>query len=96
MFMRRMAILAVGVGVVLMTVWFWQQDPFTVGVLLVVDLILGFLLLSGWRQLGQQERDGERIAEHRASQRRHAADVPREGRREVATSLPPTSDEDDD
>jgi len=96
MFVRRVAIVGVAVAVVAMTTFFWQSDFFTAGVLLAVDLLLGFLLLSGWRQLAQRERDAQRIAEHRESQRRQAAESPREDRRTVATQLPAASADDDD
>ena len=96
MLVRRIAIVGVAVAVVAMTTFFWQNDFFTAGVLLAVDLSLGFLLLSGWRQLAQRERDERRIAGHRESQRRQAALSPREDRRAVATPLPPASDDDDD
>jgi len=93
MIVRRMSILVIAAGVVAMTVWFWQDDPFTIGVLLVVALFLGFLLLSGWRQLAQQARDQESIAVHRAAQRAQASEVPRENRRQVATPMPPAADD---
>ena len=96
MFARRIAILGVAAAVVAMTAFFWKNDPFTVAVLLAVDLLLGFLLLAGWRQLAQQQRDQLQIEEHQESQRRQAAESPREDRRAVATLLPPTSDDDEE
>ncbi len=93
MIARRLSILVIAAGVVAMTVWFWQDDLVTIGVLLAVDLFLGFLLLSGWRQLTQQARDQESIAAHRAAQRAHASEVQRENRRDVATPMPPATDD---
>ena len=91
MFARRIAIIGVVVVVVAMTVFFWQSDLFTAGVLLAVDLLIGLLLLAVWRQLAQRERDARRITE-----RRYASESPREDRRSVATRLPPASDGDGD
>lgn len=96
MLVRRIGILVIAAGIVGMTVFFWDNDPFTAAILIIVDLLLGFLLLSGWRQLAQQERDAQRIAEHKESQKRMAADMPREDRREVSTPLPPASDDDEE
>ena len=96
MFARRIAIIGVVVVVVAMTVFFWQSDLFTAGVLLAVDLLLGLLLLAVWRQLAQRERDARRITHRREPQRRYASESPREDRRSVATRLPLAADGDGD
>lgn len=88
-------ILVLVAAVAAMTVWFWDGNPFSAGVLLAVVAVLGFLLLAGWRQAEQRRRDAEEIRMRQESQRRHAAQMPREDRRAIARPLPPAEDEDD-
>ena len=79
---RKLILLALVGAVVAITIVFWENDAETLVVLLGVATLLGFFILSGWKQATQAERDRESIRAHRESQRRHAAELPREHHRD--------------
>jgi len=95
---RLLLLLLLGV-VIALTCSLWT-DPWTGGVLLAADFLMATLLVAGWRQVGQEERDAREIAVRQESQRLHAQEMPREDRREIAPQSPPAvpaeGDEDDD
>ncbi|MAG56883.1 MAG: hypothetical protein CMJ83_11370 [Planctomycetes bacterium] len=93
---RRVVIVLLFGAVIAMTVALWTNNPWDGAFLLAADLFVMMFLVAGWRQIAQQERDAEEIAMRQESQRRHAAAMPREDRREIAPAPRPAVPEEED